>query len=235
MAYQKVINLLRTEDVLEIELDVNWSEMKSEIVNRVRTMFHEYPDYFFTERDMHSLLCDISNEELRLNGVQPINTSDGHLTNLVHHEYPTPFRCDMKEGGFIKKDIPPYKRGHYDLTILNPAFVQTNSLDIVCAKHIERLEAAMKYISITPLIWVCEVLFFHRVDSIPKDGILQIRQDALKVKETLNHRVGLETFFCKSGSVLVFTSHTADEVADLSRQIKGLADTHRLEVILSTS
>ncbi|NIO36291.1 hypothetical protein GTO27_01150 [Candidatus Bathyarchaeota archaeon] len=235
MVSRRVIGLLRTEDVVQIESGVDWNEMKSEIVNRVRTMFHEYPDYFFTGRDILSLLCDISNEELRLKGVEPTNTADGYVVNLVHQEYPMPFRCNMKEDGFTKKDARSYRRGYYDLIILNPAFVQTNSLDVVCAKDIEKHEAAIKYTSITPLIWACEVLFFPRVNSFPTDGIPQIRQDALKVKDALNHKIDSETLFCKSGSVLVFTSHTAEEAADLSRQIKGLADTLRLEVILSTS
>lgn len=28
-----------------------------------------------------------------------------------------------------------YKRGHYDLVILNPDFVKNNTLDIVCGKN----------------------------------------------------------------------------------------------------
>jgi len=227
--------MLRTEDAVEVELDVGWSDMKSWIVARLGEMFHTYPDYFFTEHDIHSLLCDIANEELQLHGVTPIETSDGHQVSLVHHEYPTPFRCDMEGYNFEKKDNPPYKRGHYDLVILNPEFVRKNELDVVCAKDFQIFEAAMERVNTSPLIWVCEVVFFPRVKKLPNHAIMIIEQDALKVKETLGHKPSRNDRFSEMGSVLVFTSHTDEESADLERQIKELRQKLKLEVTLSTS
>ncbi len=33
----------------------------------------------------------------------PVLDSDGMPQNLIHCEYPTPFRCDMRNGGFVAK------------------------------------------------------------------------------------------------------------------------------------
>jgi hypothetical protein len=226
--------MLRTRDTVEVGLDVDWSDMKSWIAKRLGEMFHTYPDYFFTEHDIHSLLCDIANEELQLRGVTSTETSDGHQVSLVHHEYPTPFRCDMEGYKFEKKSEPPYKRGHYDLVILNPEFVKKNRLDIVCAKEFEKFEAAMRYVNTAPLTWVCEVVFFPRVKKLPNNAIKIIEQDALKVKETLEHKLSRNVRFSKMGSVLAFTSHTDEESADLERQVKELREKLKLEVTFST-
>lgn len=225
----------RIQEATEVELTVDWSDMKGRIIRRTGEMFHDCPYYFFTERDIHSLLCDIANEELRLDGVTETKTSDGYLVNLVHHEYPTPFRCDMKAYNFVKKDKPPYKRGHYDLVILNPVFVRRNNLDVVCAKDFDLFETEMQYVDTTPLIWVCEVIFFPRMKTIPNNAILQIRQDALKVAETLKHKVGSSRLFCELGSVLVFTSHTTERAADLKAQVSLLGKELGLEVAFSTA
>lgn len=218
--------MLRTDkEIVMAGLTIDWSDMKSWIVKRVGIAFREYPDYFFTEHDIHSVLYDIAKEELQLYGVPSLKTGDKHEVFLVHHEYPTPFRCDMEGYKFEKKDEKPYRRGHYDLSILNPAFVNKNELDVVCAKDFQVFKTAMEKMDTEPLIWVCEVLFFPRVKTIPNDAIQRIKQDALKVKETLRHKVGSSNrLFCKMGSVLIFTSHTAEEATNLRRQVKKLRD-----------
>jgi len=225
----------RIQEATEVELAVDWSDVKDRIIRQIGEMFHDCPYYFFTERDIHSLLYDVANEELRLGGVTETKTSDGYLVNLVHHEYPTPFRCDMKAYSFVKKDKPPYKRGHYDLVILNPVFVRTNNLDVVCAKDFKVFETKMQYVDTTPLVWVCEVIFFPRVKTIPNNAILQIRQDALKVAETLKHKIGSSKLFCKLGSVLVFTSHTAERATELKAQVSLIGEKLGLEVAFSTA
>jgi hypothetical protein len=225
----------RVQEATEVELTVDWNDMKNRIIRRSGEMFHDCPYYFFTERDIHSLLCDIANEELRLDGVTETKTSDGYLVNLVHHEYPTPFRCEMKAYDFVKKDRPPYKRGHYDLVILNPAFVRRNSLDVVCAKDFDLFEAEMQCEDTTPLIWVCEVVFFPRMKTIPDSAILPVRQDALKVVETMKHKVCSNSLFCEYGSVLVYTSHTAERAAELKTQVSLVGEKLGLEVAFSTA
>ncbi len=71
------------------------------------------------------------------------------------------------------------------------------------------------------------------VKRLPKNALKTIEQDALKVKETLRYKVGQNVNFCKMGSVLVFTSHTAEEASKLRQQIIRLRKKHKLEVVLS--
>jgi len=228
--------MLRTEDALEVKLGEDWSDLKRWTVKRVSEIFHAYPDHFFSESDIHSLLCDIANEELKLYGVEPTDTIDGYNVGFVHHEYPTPFRCDMKEYGCITKDEKPYKRGHYDLVILNPNFVESNKLDVVCGKDYQKFRPAIQGLRMEPLIWACEIIFFPRVKNIPIDASKIIEQDALKVQQTLQYSVGAEkTSFCMLGSILVFTSHTIGEALDLKQQIATLEDKINVEMTLSTA
>lgn len=159
----------------------------------------------------------------------------------MHHEYPTPFRCDMQNYKFRRageEERAPkgglYKRGHYDLVILNPDFVRNNEFQVACGKDYQEFRTAMKEVKVEPLIWACEVIFFPVVKKLPKNALKIIEQDALKVEATLRHEVNRRPF-CKIGSVLVFTSHTAEEASDLKQQIAGLGQKHKLEITLSTS
>ena len=224
--------MLRTDEtIVEVELANNWNDVKNLTVNRLRDTFHKHQNCFFTEHDVHSVLYNIAKEELQLNAVMTEKTHDGHRVILVHHEYPTPFRCYMKGYSFQLRDYKPYKRGHYDLVILNPKFVRNNKLDVVCGKDYQKFRSAMQEVQIEPLIWACEVIFFPGVKKLPKNAIRIIEQDALKVKETLRYRVGRNPKnFCRIGSVLVFASHTAEEASDLKQQVVGLRNKHRLDV-----
>ena len=93
----------------------------------------------------------------------------------------------------------------------------------------------MKEVECEPLIWVCEVIFLPRAQTLPKNAIKPIKQDTLKVKETLGHKVGRDISFCKLGSVLVFTSHTTGKTENLKRQVAGLSAGYGVEVCLATA
>jgi hypothetical protein len=61
---------------------------------------------------------------------------EGKKHNIFHTEYPTPFRCDMHDSYFEAKgenDRTPlgnkYRRGHYDVVILNPFIIKQLSLE----------------------------------------------------------------------------------------------------------
>lgn len=72
----------RIQEATEVELAVDWNDMKDRIIRRIGQMFHDCPYYFFTERDIHSLLCDIANEELRLEGVTETKTLKVYCSSL---------------------------------------------------------------------------------------------------------------------------------------------------------
>lgn len=227
--------MLRTEEAIVEVVSRDWSNLTNMIKQRIVETFQTCPHYFFTEHDIHSVLYNITNEELQLSGVFEEKTSDEYQVSMVHHEYPTPFRCDMKGYNFEKKDRAPYKRGHYDLVVFNPDFVRDNELRVVCGKDYQKLRSAMRKVKVEPLIWACEVIFFPAVKKLPKNAFKIIKQDALKVKETLRHKVGQNINFCKVGSVLVFTSHTSEEASNLKLQITALRKKHELEVTLLTT
>ena len=228
--------MLRTEEeIVKTVLSSNWGDVKNLTINRLKETFQKHPSYFFTEHDIHSVLYNVAEEELQLNGVATERTRDGHRVLLLHHEYPTPFRCDMKGYGFTRKNEKPFKRGHYDLVILNPEFVRNNKLAVVYGKDYQRFRSAMQEVEVEPLIWACEVIFFSGAKKLPKNALKIIEQDALKVKETLRYKVGRNANFCRMGTVLVFTSHTTEEAYDLKQQVSDLRNRHKLEVIMSTA
>jgi hypothetical protein len=142
----------------------------------------------------------------------------------------------MKDHRFEKKDGPPFKRGHYDLVVLNPEFVGSNSLDVVSSKSFETFTTAMENVNVAPLIWACEVVFFPKMSAIPSNADRPVNQDTLKVKETLRYKVGLDnTTFSKMGSILVFTSHNAKEASILAQKVEQIRQALRIDISLFTA
>lgn len=223
------------EEITKGGLKIDWNNVKSLAVEHLEETFRRYPHCFFTEHDIHSVLYNVTKKELQLNGVLTAKTGNKHRIMLVHHEYPTPFRCSMKGYDFQIKYVPPYRRGHYDLVILNPEFVRNNELRVVCGKNYQQFRSVMQDVEVEPLIWACEVIFFPGVKKLPKNALKIIEQDALKVKETLRYKIGQNIDFCKIGSVLVFTSHTAEKAANLAQQVTRLGKKHKLEATLTTA
>jgi len=214
-----------------------WSVIKKTVVKKTVATFRECPQCFFSEHDIHSVLYRLVVEELKQHEIKPEETTlNGYLTSLVHHEYPTPFRCDMQGYNFRRaseEERTPkgglYKRGHYDLVILNPDFVKNNTLDIVCAKNYKKLQSILPRLSIPLIIWACEIIYFPKIKKIPKNAIKIIKQDTLKIKEAINCN------FCKIGSVHVFTSHPHKEAAQLQQQIAQLAEKEQIEITFTTA
>mgnify|MGYP001033396293 CR=1 FL=1 len=211
--------------------------MREKVVKKMKAIFRECPQCFFSEHDIHSILYRLATEELKQHEINPKeSTHDGHITSLVHHEYPTPFRCDMQGYKFRhvgEAERTPkgglYKRGHYDLVILNPDFVKNNTLDIVCGKNYKKLQSILPKMSIPLLVWACEIIYFPKISKIPKNAIKIVEQNTLKMKETINGN------FCKIGSVHVFTSHSHKEAAQLEQQTAQLAERQQIEIAFTTA
>ena len=213
-----------------------WNDLKNKIVNELQDVFRKHPHHYFSEHDIHSVLYNLTQEQLKHYGEASQTTIDEFETTLVHHEYPTPFRCDMHGYSFRRAGEEErtqkgglYKRGHYDLVILNPDFVKNNTLDTVCGKNYKNLRSVLPSVSIQPLIWACEIIYFPKIKKLPKNGIKTIEQDTLKIKETINSN------FCKIGSVYAFTSHSHKETAQLQQQITQLAEKEQIEITFTTA
>jgi hypothetical protein len=215
----------------------HWSVMKKTFVQKMEATFRECPQCFFSEHDIHSVLYHLATEELKHYGINSKETTQNeYITSLVHHEYPTPFRCDMKGYKFRRMGEEKrtqkgglYKRGHYDLVILNPDFVKNNTIDMVCGKNYKKLRSILANLSIQLLIWASEIIYFPKIKKLPKNAIKIIKQDTLKIKETINSN------FCKIGFVHVFTSHPHKEAARLEQQIAQLAEKEQIEITFTTA
>ena len=208
---------------------LSWSKSDIEtVLARLDANFKKAPHRFFTEHDIHSHLLWLVEAELGNRGKLFVRSCDGHITSLVHLEYPTPFRCDMSKRGFrIVSDEEKtskgglYRRGHYDLVILNPEFVRRYDLVIVSGKNYESFCSVRDEIDVTPLLWVCEIVFgAHVEDDLPRNWVKNVTQDALKVIDTLGYKVGKGAHFAKSGSVLVFLGVTSEKTKKLEEEIR---------------
>lgn len=212
-----------------------WNDIKNKAIYELQAFFRKNPYHYFTEHDIHSTLYHLTQEQLRQYAKTSQNTVDGYNVNLVHHEYPTPFRCDMQDYKFRHVDEEErttrgglFKRGHYDLVILNPDFVRNNTLEIVTGKNYKRLRAILPRVSLPILIWTSEIIFFPKIKKLPKNAINIVEQDTRKIQETQRCN------FCRIGSVHVFTSHPHKEATELGLQIANLAG-RQVEITFTTA
>jgi hypothetical protein len=187
-----------------------WSNNSSQkVLQQLASSFKEKPRKFFTEHDLHSHLYHLVESELQ--GKAYAISKDGFEVGLVHHEYPTPFRCDMSNKRFCIKndpDITPkkgrFKRGHYDLVVLNPEFVKSFDAVVVAGKNYKRFIEEKSKINASPLLWACEIVFgAHVEDGLPANWENLVIQDADKIRASLIYSVG-KVNFLKHGSVMVF-------------------------------
>jgi hypothetical protein len=103
-------------------------------IRKTVNKFREYPHIFFSEMDIHSYLyhCLYTTKlEAR--------TKDGAITSCLHKEYPTNFRYSketMEDYGLSKQGV----RGHFDIVILNPQFLQQFNIENIQNKNIRETE-----------------------------------------------------------------------------------------------
>jgi hypothetical protein len=191
-----------------------WSECDAkEVLDKLELAFLETPHRFFTEHDLHSHLYHLVETRLANRGELFYSTADGEKVSLVHHEYPTPFRCDMSKHGFRiagEGERTPkgglFRRGHYDLVVLNPDFVVENDLVTVSGIIYEQFKSVKSKIKATPLSWACEILFGAHVNvpALPRNWIELVKQDANKIIATCKCKVGAGVTFLTSGDIVVF-------------------------------
>jgi hypothetical protein len=96
-------------------------------LHRLVESFWEQPYRYFTESDAVTALQSWVATRPALG--RAYHTADSFETGLLHREYPTFFRLDDKNP--TKREKSPYSRGHYDLAVLNPAFIQDYDAEIV--------------------------------------------------------------------------------------------------------
>src|SRR5919109_2004603 len=108
---------------------MNKLTLQAQIEVAIRQLSREFlddPYRYFTEADAVSRCRQLLelNDELG----KDYKTKDGHKIMLIHQEYPTSYRYEGKA-----PLVPTSKgrRGHYDLVILNPDFIEANNAESI--------------------------------------------------------------------------------------------------------
>jgi hypothetical protein len=140
-------------------------------LHRLVESFWEEPYRYFTESDAVTALQSWVATRPAL--AQSYQAADEFATGLLHREYPTFFRLDDRNP--MERKGPPYGRGHYDLAVLNPAFVRSHKADIVTNRRIRDGGAPPG----PPLVAAVE--FKLLVQRWKPDGDTLIRQDLGKL------------------------------------------------------
>lgn len=213
--------------------------MQQEIINAVDAaiekladLFTRQPTQFFTENDLVCGFHRLVTDSLKSVGLT-FSDKEGLPHTLIHGEYPTPFRCDMSERGFQEKGDEDrtatgkkYKRGHYDIVVLNPEFIGRHSYSqIKCQDFDEFLsEVAPRLTDAEPMILYGVELVFSR-DLIPlskgheperaaRAFVEEVVQDTKKLIATV-----AKPKFMKQAAMLAFTKGTSREVNNLIRTL----------------
>jgi len=98
--------------------------------------FRNHPYAFYTETDMHCYLYHRLYRPL-FNGLY--RTSEGHDTILLHKEYPTVSRYAREASGHLRTDPAGRRRGHFDISIWDPAFIRDRAhreQKVLCAAEL---------------------------------------------------------------------------------------------------
>jgi hypothetical protein len=102
-------------------------------LHRLVESFWDEPYHFFTEADA---VAALQSWVARRPGLaQILKTADGFETSLLHREYPTFFR--FKKSDPSRRRGRPARRGHYDLILLDPAYVRYHDAETVINRDIE--------------------------------------------------------------------------------------------------
>ena len=168
--------------------------------------FHKAPGKYFTEEDVRWRLTQ--KIEAALMPAAEIKVSDG-VTSLVHTEFPTPFKCLMRERSFEVTDKG--KRGHFDVVILNPEVVRNYELDLLRSQDYSEFNMAIRNNKIRPFFLDCAIeLKLFRAAKGSKWTKSAGETDAQYALQTVNKlnailkNTGAAKPFAKHGIVLLF-------------------------------
>lgn len=103
----------------------------SEFEATIETLIQDFKKldstYFFTEQEIHSHFYTLCHNKA-------IFRHKGY--NLLHQEYPTPFKCGTNKPDIWEEDKGSnYHRAHLDIVLLNPNFVEWAVLNLTEDYH----------------------------------------------------------------------------------------------------
>lgn len=144
-------------------------------LHRLVESFWEEPYRYFTEADALAALQFWIDRRPELG--QTVRTADGYETTILHREYPTFFRYDKTNP--VERLGPRAARGHYDLVLIDPAYVRNHAAQTV----LNRREKYRAEFSAPPLLAAVEFKLFARGWSPGR--IRNVRRDLGKLRLTL--------------------------------------------------
>lgn len=150
--------------------------------------FRKCPYNFFTESDAHSYLySSFFRYGIRDIKIPYPKKNQEIKTVLIHREYPTSFRYSLK--GPVET-MECYElndcrgdRGHYDMVVLNPSFIENNKIDTVIFKDIRDRPD-----TVYTLLAAIEFKLLHK--PLTKSSSLkeEIKKDFIKLQWSLDKK-----------------------------------------------
>ncbi len=209
--------------------------VESAVTELVRR-FTDEPARFFTESDLVCTFYGILQTGLSRLDLETARDRDGHVHQLVHCEYPTPFRCDMAGLKFeLKGDDDPtpkggrFRRGFCDIVVFNPDFISAFSYPELKAQNFELYKKA-----VVPSLVAGNHSLLHGVEFVFKRDVprgkkqeewatrlvAEVLQDADKLQACLG-----VTGFMATGMTLVFVKGTKSALREvLQARLSSRAD-----------
>jgi hypothetical protein len=208
-------------------------------IRKTINRFREQPFLYFTESDIHaSLSKDImegNSDILILGNTMAERTKIKTPVSLVHHEYPTNFRFERKLllNGYNDEDLKQTNlkeshgdRGNYDLSVLNPCFVENlfeshkdNGLKVILEHIINKdKDNAILRNQIEELLFAIEVKFVHLFNARNIQLLHEVKSDNEKLRLAIHHKHccrGINLIFCSSQK-----KHRKDGVDPVIEQIR---------------
>jgi len=220
-------------------------ESFEEAIDEIEEKFkHNYENFFFTEKELHSYFYHIClSKELTHNRY-----------NLVHAEYPTPFKCSIqKEYPYIKKveDDSDNQRARVDLVLLNPNYID---FALEFAQNDKRAEHSIfglynkdftlfiedfrklydkfadKY-NESILLYSLEFKYFRHTSNGGKSSKQKVERDLQKLELLEDYKIGSNknTPFSKNNKSLVFIGARMSK--NTTESIENIENNKKLKVI----
>jgi len=194
-------------------------------ITTLAELFRKEPTRFFTENDLVCCFHRILYNSLESLGMVTANDKDGHPHDLIHCEYPTPFRCDMKNKGFqvrTDEDTTPkkgkYRRGHYDVLVLNPTFVRSHSYSAIKGQTYALFKS-----TVLPSLSQDEPAFLYGIELVycrdeikSSTGKARFMAEVLQDVAKLNQSIA-NSAIMKKAKMVAFLKGTTGEVLDAIR------------------
>jgi hypothetical protein len=177
-------------------------------------------------------------------GLETAFDKDDLPHSIIHCEYPTFFRCDMggtkfevKEDDVLTTAGRGYKRGHYDVAVLNPAFIRRHSYAELKAQNYSILNSkVLPGLTAEEPAIIYGVEFIFSRDEIPssrgkdweaaaKRFVAEVLQDTSKLKANVIRQGVMERI-----AMLAFVFGTGDTVMGSIRSQLGQEQCVRLMV-----